>query len=621
MANAYYTPTGTPGTGTFAASAPVRSEFDDIQDAFDLLPALAAGSANRAVVAASNGLSLTYTTGTLALAGNFATTGAFALTLSVGADVTITMPLVSGTLATLAGTEALTNKTISGSLNTLTNIGNSSLTNSSITINGSSVSLGGSTTVTAVASSIVVGTTGVNGGSAGRVLYDNGGTTLGEYTVTGSAGSVVLSTSPTITTPTISGALTYGGVALSASVTGTGSMVLSTSPSLSGTVGGALTFSGALTLSSALTYGGVTLSNSVTGTGSMVLSASPTLTGTLTAAAANFSGAVSTGTLTMTGNRIITGVDGSNAFWVKNSSGSEPGNLAFGYISDGAGTVTSIQLSKATTIGAALTYGGVTLSNSVTGTGSMVLSASPTLTGTLTAAAISASGNITTSGASGNPTMSVTVSGGSGQALLGFLNSQSSQVGGVFFSGASGSYAGLSAYTASVYSSDIFRFTASSLTTVQAVTMSAALTYGGVTLSNSVTGTGSMVLSTSPQFAGHVGIGAAADSTAALDFGTSLGFLGVYAYHSGSSVSGFGITSNTLNLYSAGTTVALGVSAVTTAGGSMTTVLTLDTSNVTIASGTALKFGVAYTAGAPAATGYITAKDSTGTTYKLLTST
>ncbi|HVX90324.1 MAG TPA: tail fiber domain-containing protein [Candidatus Paceibacterota bacterium] len=40
---------------------------------------------------------------------------------------------------------------------------------------------------------------------------------------------------------------------------------------------------GALTLVNALTYGGVTLSNAVTGTGNMVLSASPTLTGTLTA--------------------------------------------------------------------------------------------------------------------------------------------------------------------------------------------------------------------------------------------------------------------------------------------------------------------------------------------------
>ncbi len=36
---------------------------------------------------------------------------------------------------------------------------------------------------------------------------------------------------------------------------------------------------GALTLTNALTYGGITLSNAVTGTGNMVLSASPTLTG------------------------------------------------------------------------------------------------------------------------------------------------------------------------------------------------------------------------------------------------------------------------------------------------------------------------------------------------------
>lgn len=42
------------------------------------------------------------------------------------------------------------------------------------------------------------------------------------------------------------------------------------------------TFAGAVTMINALTYGGVTLSNSVTGTGSMVLSASPTLTGGVT---------------------------------------------------------------------------------------------------------------------------------------------------------------------------------------------------------------------------------------------------------------------------------------------------------------------------------------------------
>jgi len=59
------------------------------------------------------------------------------------ADLTNTSAL------TAASTSTLSNKTISGGSNTLTNIGNASLTNSSITINGTSVSLGGTRTVTA----------------------------------------------------------------------------------------------------------------------------------------------------------------------------------------------------------------------------------------------------------------------------------------------------------------------------------------------------------------------------------------------------------------------------------------------------------------------------------------
>jgi VCBS repeat-containing protein len=54
------------------------------------------------------------------------------------------------------GTQTLTNKTISGASNTLTNIPNNALSNSSITVNGSAVSLGGSVTiVTGPASSAV----------------------------------------------------------------------------------------------------------------------------------------------------------------------------------------------------------------------------------------------------------------------------------------------------------------------------------------------------------------------------------------------------------------------------------------------------------------------------------
>lgn len=57
----------------------------------------------------------------------------------------------------------LTNKTISGSANTLSNIGNASLTNSSITIAGTSVSLGGSIIATSILDSI--------GSTRGSILY------------------------------------------------------------------------------------------------------------------------------------------------------------------------------------------------------------------------------------------------------------------------------------------------------------------------------------------------------------------------------------------------------------------------------------------------------------------
>lgn len=184
------------------------------------------------------------------------------------------------------------------------------------------------------------------------------------------------------------------------------------------------TITGALTLSAALTYGGVTLSNSVTGTGSMVLSASPTFTGTLAAASATLAGtltitsasatALTVGPSGATNPTLL--VDASNASSatgitiVANAAASGVGIAAISSGTNenlrldakGSGTITlgssstgAITLTRATTLSAALTYGGVTLSNAVTGTGNMVLSASPTLTGTALVAALTASGLIT----------------------------------------------------------------------------------------------------------------------------------------------------------------------------------------------------------------------------------
>lgn len=59
-----------------------------------------------------------------------------------------TLSIDTATTVDKTTAQTLTNKTISGSLNTISNIGNASLTNSAITINGAAVSLGGSVAVT-----------------------------------------------------------------------------------------------------------------------------------------------------------------------------------------------------------------------------------------------------------------------------------------------------------------------------------------------------------------------------------------------------------------------------------------------------------------------------------------
>ena len=74
---------------------------------------------------------------------NGSTSGQTTISASATASGTLTLPAATDTLVGKATTDTLTNKSISGSTNTLTNIPNNALTNSSITINGFSISLGG----------------------------------------------------------------------------------------------------------------------------------------------------------------------------------------------------------------------------------------------------------------------------------------------------------------------------------------------------------------------------------------------------------------------------------------------------------------------------------------------
>jgi hypothetical protein len=191
---------------------------------------------------------------------------------------TLTISGAFGTTLTVSATTALTLPNSGYVISTVTNMAANPVTgtpSSSNFLRGDGTWAAPSTT----AGSIVVGTTTVTSGTSGYILYNNAGT-LGNLATTGS-GSVVLATSPTLTTPTI-GAATATSVnkvaitapATSATLTLADGSTLATSGAFSTT----FTVSGttALTLP---TSGTVTaLGNTTTGSGSIVLATSPTLT-------------------------------------------------------------------------------------------------------------------------------------------------------------------------------------------------------------------------------------------------------------------------------------------------------------------------------------------------------
>lgn len=170
-----------------------------------------------------------------------------------------------------------------------------------ISVNGSGVisSLGGAAT------SIVIGTTTVGGGTTGRVLFDNAGV-LGEKAVTGT-GSVVLAAAPTITGVAVfSGVPQFAGLSAGTQVSCLGldsgnNLVLNAAACGSG--GGGSTAFSALTGSTNTTAAmvvGTGASLGVSGSGTITATAAPAsgLTGSTLAAGVTASSLTSVGTLT-----------------------------------------------------------------------------------------------------------------------------------------------------------------------------------------------------------------------------------------------------------------------------------------------------------------------------------
>lgn len=116
----------------------------------------------------------------------------------------------------------LTNKTISGSNNTISNIANASLTNSAVTVNGTSISLGSSGTITVPVST---GVTGLGTGIATFLATPSSANLISAITDETGTGSLVFGTSPTITpaeatTSTATTGAGYMGIPQNSTTTG-----------------------------------------------------------------------------------------------------------------------------------------------------------------------------------------------------------------------------------------------------------------------------------------------------------------------------------------------------------------------------------------------------------------
>lgn len=125
----------------------------------------------------------------------------------------------------------------------------------------------------------------VTGGTVAVVTTDSGAATNLTINAKGTGTIGIGTVSTGLITLGANVTVTAGKTLTLTTVTVTG---LTAASVATGTFPGVYTVTGALTLSAALTYGGVTLSNAVTGTGNMVLSASPTFTGTAAFAGATF---------------------------------------------------------------------------------------------------------------------------------------------------------------------------------------------------------------------------------------------------------------------------------------------------------------------------------------------
>lgn len=129
------------GTGANTLTGYVYGNGTGVMTASTTIPN--AGLVNSAVTINGSSVSLGGSITVTATATNALTIGTGLTGTSYNGSSAVTIAIDS-TVVTLTGTQTLTNKTISGASNTLTNIANASLTNSSVTVGTTAIALGAS---------------------------------------------------------------------------------------------------------------------------------------------------------------------------------------------------------------------------------------------------------------------------------------------------------------------------------------------------------------------------------------------------------------------------------------------------------------------------------------------
>lgn len=387
-------------------------------------------------------------------------------------------------------------------------------------------------------------TTGALGTYLRFAVTPNSGTTLTDALGIEQDGS--LTTGAALGTGVGAGNLNLGGGSLynnGVAPTGTGAYVRGTSPTIaspafSGTVTGAGTIPNAVLVNSKTTVNGVDCvlgSNcSITATAASITVGTTTIvTGTPTRILYDNAGTLGEYTITGSGTAVVMATAPSIASPTFTGTVGGAGTIPNGVLANSSitingssvslgGSTTVTAVASAITVGTTLVNSGSnlfilynnagTLGNlSTSGTGNVVLVTGPTinnLTGTgstaLAATAItSASASAFTVGLNGatNPALQVDASTASQAAGLKVTGAAT---GGTVAIAAidSGSNTNLTLNAKGTGTIGIGSVSTGAVTITPALTLSATLTYGGVTLNNAVTGTGNMVLSASPTITG-----------------------------------------------------------------------------------------------------------------------